>query len=92
MPGEMRTIHILIQCRKNIEVTIVNSGVFFSEEELNKIREKMKAKTKASNHIGLANVCKRLNLLYQEKGVMRITSNSEIGFIVQIRFPQHVQM
>ncbi len=92
MPGEMRTIHILIQCRKDIEVTIVNSGVFFSEEELNKIREKMKAKTKASNHIGLANVCKRLNLLYQEKGVMRITSNSEIGFIVQIRFPQHVQM
>lgn len=92
MPGEMRTIHILIQCRKNIEVTIVNSGVFFEEEELDKIRKKMRAKTKASDHIGLANVCKRLNLLYQEKGIMRITSNSEIGFIVQIRFPQHVQM
>lgn len=53
---------------------------------------KMKTFSKASDHIGMANVYKRLNLLYGDQGSMRVESNRKLGFIVEVSFPKSTKM
>ena len=52
----------------------------------------MKSKLKTSDHLGLANVSKRLELLYGDKGYMSVETDYKLGLIVHIRFRQHVEM
>lgn len=68
------------------------SGVFFDEIQLKEIYMKMKTFSKASDHIGMANVYKRLNLLYGDQGSMRVESNRKLGFIVEVSFPKSTKM
>ena len=70
----------------------INSGVFFDEIQLKEIYMKMKTFSKASDHIGMANVYKRLNLLYGDQGSMRVESNRKLGFIVEVSFPKSTKM
>lgn len=88
---EMRTIHVQISYQKEIDITVVNSGVFYNEEELEKIRRKMKTSEKTSEHIGLANVYKRLNLLYENQVNIDVQTDLEKGFVLHIHFPEYVE-
>ena len=49
---------------------------------------KMQTASKASDHIGMSNVYKRLNLLYGDLGKMTVESNEKCGFIVEVSFPK----
>lgn len=85
-------LRLMSQNASLIEVKVINSGVFFDEIQLKEIYMKMKTFSKASDHIGMANVYKRLNLLYGDQGSMRVESNRKLGFIVEVSFPKSTKM
>lgn len=89
---EIRTIEVVIECNDYMDVKVINSGIFLNEEELSQIRNKIKSPLKTSEHIGLANVSKRLGLLYGDKGSMSVETDPKLGLIVHIRFNQYVEM
>ena len=86
--GEKRTINVIIECDDFIDVKVINSGVFFTKTQLEEIYIKMQTASKASDHIGMSNVYKRLNLLYGDLGKMTVESNEKCGFIVEVSFPK----
>ena len=86
--GEIRTINVIIECDDFIDVKVINSGVFFTKTQLEEIYIKMQTASKASYHIGMSNVYKRLNLLYGDLGKMTVESNEKCGFIVEVSFPK----
>ena len=86
--GEIRTINVIIECDDFIDVKVINSGVFFTKTQLEEIYIKMQTASKASDHIGMSNVYKRLNLLYGDLGKMTVESNEKCGFIVEVSFPK----
>lgn len=85
---EIRTINVIIECDDFIDVKVINSGVFFTKTQLEEIYIKMQTASKASDHIGMSNVYKRLNLLYGDLGKMTVESNEKCGFIVEVSFPK----
>lgn len=86
--GEIRTINVIIECDDFIDVKVINSGVIFTKTQLEEIYIKMQTASKASDHIGMSNVYKRLNLLYGDLGKMTVESNEKCGFIVEVSFPK----
>ena len=88
---EVRTIEVVIKCSDCMDVKVINSGVFLNEEELNQIRNKMRSPL-TSDHIGLANVSKRLELLYGDQGDISVETDLETGLIVHIRFRKYVEV
>ena len=86
--GEIRTINVIIECDDFIDVKVINSGVFFTKTQLEEIYIKTQTASKASDHIGMSNVYKRLNLLYGDLGKMTVESNEKCGFIVEVSFPK----
>lgn len=91
-PEEVRTIDVTIDCQEYMDVKVINSGVFLSEDELKQMHTKMQSRLKSSDHIGLANVCKRLKLLYGDLGNMTIETDVNIGLVIHIYFPQYVEV
>ena len=89
---EIRTINVIIECDDFIDVKVINSGVFFTKTQLEEIYIKMQTASKASDHIGMSNVYKRLNLLYGDLGKMTVESNEKCGFIVEVSFPKNSKM
>lgn len=89
---EMRTVDVVIKYDACMDVKVINSGVFLKEDELDQIRNKIKSPLKNSAHIGLANVCKRLELLYGKQAYMSVETNPELGLIVHIQFQQSVKI
>lgn len=85
---EIRTINVIIECDDFIDVKVINSGVFLTKTQLEEIYIKMQTASKASDHIGMSNVYKRLNLLYGDLGKMTVESNEKCGFIVEVSFPK----
>ena len=90
--GEIRTINVIIECDDFIDVKVINSGVFLTKTQLEEIYIKMQTASKASDHIGMSNVYKRLNLLYGDLGKMTVESNEKCGFIVEVSFPKNSKM
>lgn len=86
--GEMRSLDVIIRCEDYIEVKVINSGVFMTEQELEDLHTKMKIPTRATGNIGLASVYKRLELLYGKTSYMIVEADPQLGFIVQICFPE----
>ena len=89
---EIRTINVIIECDDFIDVKVINSGVFLTKTQLEEIYIKMQTASKASDHIGMSNVYKRLNLLYGDLGKMTVESNEKCGFIVEVSFPKNSKM
>ena len=89
---EIRTIRVILECSQQIQVCVMNSGVFLTPAQLEEIRIKMRDEEKNSDHIGMSNVYKRLRLLYGDKGMLTVDSDPEYGFIVRVCFPNGVHM
>lgn len=85
----LRTVHVSIKYEDYIGVQVINSGVYYDEVQLKQIGNQIDSPSESSGHVGLANIKKRLDLLYGSQGKMWMESNRDSGFIVHIRFPRN---
>ncbi len=66
---------------------IIDNGVGISEEQLDKICNKVRQENMGNDSIGLANVDKRIKLYYGEEYGLGITSEVNVGTIMRITMP-----
>lgn len=66
---------------------IIDNGVGISEEQLDKICNKVRQENMGNDSIGLANVDKRIKLYYGEEYGLGITSEVNVGTIMRIIMP-----
>ena len=82
---EVRRIVLRIKKKEQFYIEVQNTGVKVDAEKIQQINQGIKKQENTGTHIGLANVYKRIKLLYGEKGDVFIESNEE-GFFVRIVF------
>ena len=85
-PLEKRVITVNIRKEEIMKVSISNSGVNMDKTKLNSLNEMLKNNSGNSEHIGLSNAKKRLNILYKDTGDIWLEEDSEGTLTVQIRF------
>ena len=85
-PLEKRVITVNIRKEEIMKVSISNSGVNMDKAKLNSLNEMLKNNSGNSEHIGLSNAKKRLNILYKDTGDIWLEEDSEGTLTVQIRF------
>ncbi len=69
-------------------VSVTDNGIGMDKEKLDEIRSFEAKELMNSEHIGLYNINKRLNLLYGEKYGIEIESKYNVGTTVKIKFPK----
>ena len=67
-------------------ITIENTGSGMSREKLRSVNESLRSGTWTTDSVGLANIRKRLRLLYGEKGTIRLESDEKHVIVVYIEF------
>lgn len=85
-------LHVEIDIRavdENLIVVIKNSGTEIDEQVLNEIRRMIASPANYSQHSGLYNVNRRIQLMYGESYRLDITSGQNEGTTVTIRLPVH---
>lgn len=82
---EVRRIVLRIRKTEKFYIEVQNTGAKVDAEKIQQINQNMKKQENTGNHIGLANVYKRIKLLYGDQGDVSIESNEE-GFFVRIVF------
>lgn len=82
---EIRRIVLRIRKKEKFYIEVQNTGVRVDAEKIQQINQSMRRQENTGNHIGLANVYKRIKLLYGDQGDVSIESNEE-GFFVHIVF------
>ena len=85
-PLEKRVITVDIRKEDIMKVSISNSGVNMGRAKLDSLNEMLRNDTGNSEHIGLSNAKKRLNILYKDTGDIWLEEDEEGTLIVQIRF------
>ena len=85
-PLEKRVITVDIRKEEIMKVSISNSGVNMDKAKLDSLNEILKNNSGNSEHIGLSNAKKRLNILYKDTGDIWLEEDSEGTLTVQIRF------
>ena len=85
-PLEKRVITVNIRKEEIMKVSISNSGVNMDKAKLDSLNEMLKNNSGNSEHIGLSNAKKRLNILYKDTGDIWLEEDSEGTLTVQIRF------
>ena len=76
------------QYQEELILTVVDNGVGMDKEQLEKMRLKTKIEEVRFNyeeHIGIENVCSRLNMLYEDRVHIFISSRQGKGTIFTIR-------
>ena len=68
-------------------ISVCDNGIGITEEQKKEIQNRIKQKDFKENHIGLANIIRRLQLKYGENFSYSFNSNkdSKSGFIVSLR-------
>lgn len=82
---EIRKIFLRIEKKDKFYIEVQNTGVQLSQEKVKEINQSMARQEKMGNHIGLANVYKRIKLLYGDAGNVSVDSD-ERGVFVHITF------
>lgn len=72
-------------------ITIEDNGCGIDENKLQEIHKKIYEKDISGKGIGLGNICKRIQMMYQEEGHFEIFSTSGKGTLVRLEIPQKVQ-
>ena len=85
-PLEKRVITVNIRKEEIMKVSISNSGVNMDKAKLDSLNEMLKNNSGNSEHRGLSNAKKRLNILYKDTGDIWLEEDSEGTLTVQIRF------
>lgn len=82
------TINIKVsRTKKSLLFIIADTGIGFSEERLQEIRSLLKTSNNHSNHIGIYNVHRRIQLKYGNSYGVRIFSLQDNGSILLIKLP-----
>ncbi len=80
---------VLIRIRKNADrlyITVTDTGVGMTEEELSELKEGLRNKSDKRRGIGIGNIYRRIYAMY-ENGQMDIYSRKNVGTIVRIIIP-----
>jgi two-component system sensor histidine kinase YesM len=88
-PGEQSGT-IVIEAKKvldNIEISVIDSGVGMTSNQLNEVLQNTHSKKDRLNSIGISNVRERLMLIYGESYGLSISSQQNYGTIVVITIP-----
>jgi two-component system sensor histidine kinase YesM len=68
-------------------LSIVDSGIGISRENLNELRRSISEDSSPYEHIGLSNTWKRLKLTYGDSALLIIRSKLSMGTIITLKFP-----
>ena len=74
----------------NVVVSVADNGRGMSPEEMNTLREKLRASQQTGRGIGLGNICRRIEMLYTN-GSYHIYSKSGKGTVIQFIIPQTIE-
>lgn len=81
-------IKIKIQAIKNhVHVTVLDNGKGIQRENLHQLRRAINTEALSSKHIGLANINKRLDLIFNSRYTLRILSKEGWGTSITIVHP-----
>ena len=81
------TLHLHIWSRQNqIVLSVADSGAGMDKKRLEELRDACKKESTSKAGIGLGNIYKRLQMMYQD-GELCIYSRANIGTVVQLRIP-----
>ena len=83
---EKRRIQVQIREEECMSVVVSNSNVCMEREKMDKLNAMLKNGEGTSEHIGLSNVRKRLQLLYGTASDIWLETNENGDLIVQMRF------
>ena len=83
---EKRVITVNIRKEDVMKVSVSNSGANIDKEKLDSLNKMLKNNSGNSEHIGLSNAKKRLNILYKDTGDIWLEEDGEGTLTVQIRF------
>lgn len=85
-PLEKRVITVNIRKEDVMKVSVSNSGVNMDKVKLEGLNDILRNGTGNSEHIGLSNAKKRLDILYKDTGDIWLEQNDEGTLTVEIRF------
>lgn len=70
-----------------LELRVINSGKPPDEDDWKRIRLAMAGDNQDGHHLGLANICTRLRLIYGGRAVLRIAVDEQGRTVVQLEIP-----
>lgn len=70
-----------------LKLQVVNSGKPLSEDDWNRIRAAMAGDNQDGHHLGLANICTRLRLIYGGRAKLFVRSDEQGRTVVQLEIP-----
>ena len=85
--GGKITVHIW-QEEKNIWITISDNGRGMEKEQLEQLNEKIHRENTSGRGIGLGNICKRIDMMY-DGGKVYVSSIKNQGTEVKLKIPQN---
>ena len=85
-PLEKRVITVNIRKEDAMKVSVSNSGVNMDKVKLEGLNDILRNGTGNSEHIGLSNAKKRLDILYKDTGDIWLEQDNEGTLTVEIRF------
>ena len=83
---EKRVITVNIRKEDIMKVSVSNSGVNMDKVKLEGLNDILRNGTGNSEHIGLSNAKKRLDILYKDTGDIWLEQDNEGTLTVEIRF------
>lgn len=78
-----------IQAGNFLRLTVINSGKPPTEEGWQRIRQSLAGDNHNGQHIGLANISTRLQLIYSGKAAIHVESDGQMRTVVQLDIPQN---
>ena len=85
-PLDKRVITVSIRKEEMMKVSISNSGVNMDRSKLDSLNDMLRNNTGNSEHIGLSNAKKRLDILYKDTGNIWLEQDDKGTLTVEIRF------
>lgn len=88
--NQLKDLQIKIRIRKKrdrIRIVVVDNGVGMSKKKLKNLLRSVHEDNYSTNHIGLSNINKRLNLLFNQNYQFIIRSKTGWGTLVMIEHP-----
>ncbi|WP_168118786.1 sensor histidine kinase [Paenibacillus sp. HB172176] len=77
----------ILKKEHHMSISVIDNGIGMSFAKLKSVREKIKEEQESGEHIGLSNICKRLELTYGQSDLMRVLSKPGWGTVISIRIP-----
>lgn len=77
-----------MQAGNFLRLTVINSGQPPTEEGWKRIRQSLSGDTQNGQHIGLANISTRLQLIYSGRAAIHVDSDEQMRTVVQLDIPQ----